>query len=173
MHNIMEDCITGFQFVPENDEEIREQEVLSSLKVELLEDGEVISEETLEGIRKYQLERLQSQLLDSVAINLNIGESWTESKEISRKNKVLGVVNMFKIDILEKHDDGSKKISVVFLTSGYYTASSKFDNVTDEQLREIRNMLANNMAYNFKCERQCNAVTYIDLIAVIEQKICN
>lgn len=172
MYSIVEERITGFEFFPKY-ENVREEENLSSLKVELLEDGEVISTETLEDITKEQFERLQSQLLDAVAVNLNVGKNWTDSKKISKRNKVHGVVNMFKIDILEEHEDGSKNISIVFLKSGYYASASKFNNVTDEKLKEIRSMLADNMAYNFKCETQSNAVTYIDLIAVIDQKICN
>lgn len=170
MYSIVEDRITGFEFFPKY-EKVREEEILSNLKVELLEDGEVISTETLEGITKEQFERLQSQLLDAVAVNLNVGENWVDSKKISKRNKVLGVVNMFKIDILEEYEDGSKDISIVFLKSGYYVSASKFNNVTDHNLKEIRSLLANNTAYNFKCEAQNNAVTYIDLIAVIDQKI--
>lgn len=172
MNSIVEDRITGFALFPEC-ENVREEKILSSLKVELLEDGEVIFTETLEGITKEQFERLQSQLLDAVAVNLNLGENWTDSKEISKRNKVLGVVNMFKIEILKEHEDGSKNISIVFLKNGYYASETKFNNVTDKKLEEIRSMLADNMAYNFKCETQSNAVTYLDLIAVMDQKICN
>lgn len=168
MHSVIENRITGFEFFPEY-EKNREQNNLSSLKVELLEDGEVISTEIYKNISKEQFERLQLQLLDTVAVNLDLGENWISSKKISRNSKIHGVVNMFKIEKIKEHKDGSKDIRIVFLKSGNYTSESEFDRVTDEQFKKIKSMLADNMAYNFKAETQCNAVTYIDFIAVIDQ----
>ena len=172
MLGIVANRITGFKFLLKNQNREEDDDFIS-LKVELLEEGELISTERLDEISKEEFARLQSQLLDAVAVNLDVGDNWTLSKECSKRSRVLGVVNMFKIDILEENEDGTKKILVEFIKNGYYAAESVFNNVTDKKIREIRKMIAENMAYNFKCQKQCNAVTYLDLIVVIEQKISN
>lgn len=162
--------ITGFEFHPEF-EKIRGEDVLKCLNVDFLEKGRLISTEFFDGINEEQLERLQQQLLDLTIINLNLEENWTKAKELSMRTKVLGVVNMFRIDTLKENEDGTMDINVGFIRSGYRAADSIFKNVSVPELEEIEWMLSNNTAFNLRCDRQCNAVTYIDLIAVIDQKL--
>lgn len=169
---VIESRVTGFEFHPEF-EKIRNEDVLKSLKVDFLEKGRLIATESFDEINKEQLERLQTQLLDLTIINLNLEESWTKAKERSMRTKVLGVVNMFRIDTLKENEDGTKDIIVGFISSGYRAAGSILENVSKLDLEYIEWMLSDNTAFNLRCDRQCNAVTYFDLIAVIHQRLNN
>ena len=64
-------------------------------------------------------------------------------------------------------------IRIRFLRSGYRVADSIFKNVPKNKIGSIIFMLSDNTAFNLGCDKQCNAVTYIDLIAIIDQKINN
>ena len=169
---ITDNRITGFEFHPEF-EKIRGKEVLKSLKVDYLENGRFIATETFDNIDEKQLERLQKQLLDLTIINLNLEKNWTKAKECSMRIKNLGIVNMFRIDILRKNEDETMDIRIRFLRSGYRVADSIFKNVPKNKIGSIIFMLSDNTAFNLGCDKQCNAVTYIDLIAIIDQKINN
>lgn len=147
------------------------EDVLKSLTVDFFEKGRLIFTEFFSGINEEQLERLQRQLLDLVIINLNLEENWTKAKERSMRTKVIGVVNMFRIDILKENEDGTLDIRVGFIRSGYHVTDSIFKYVSTKDIEEIEWTLSDNTAFNLRCDRQCNAVTYIDLIAVIDQKL--
>ena len=166
MVSIVEKSITGFKFDPILNK-VRGKELLKGLKVEYLEDGKVIAREIFQNIDEIQKERLSQQLLEQSIMNLCLRKNWTESKKLSKKNKVLGVVNMFKIDILKEHENGKKDIRVEFLKSGSYFSESDFKFLSDSDIEKIRNILSDNTAYNLTVDKQCNAVTWLDLIAVI------
>ena len=170
MYSTVDARITGFEFHPEF-EKVRKEEVLKRLKVDFFEKGRLIATESFNEIDKEQLERLQKQLLDLIIMNLNLEENWTKAKERSMRTKVLGAVNMFRIDTLKENEDGTKDIIIVFISSGYRVARSVFKNVSETSLEYIEWMLSDNTAYNLSAERLCNAVTFLDLIAVIHQKI--
>lgn len=148
--------MTGFEFHLEF-EKIRGEEVLKRLTVDFLEKGRLISTEVFESINEKQFERLQTQLLDSIIINLNLEENWTKAKELSMRNKVLGVVNMFRIDILQENEDGTVDIRIGFIRSGYRAADSIFKNVSIPNLKDIEWMLLDNTSFNLRCDSQCNA----------------
>ena len=166
MVSIVERSITGFKFNPIL-KKVRGKEQLVGLKVEYLEDGELIAREIFQHIDEVQLERLKLQLLELCIINLGLEKNWTESKKISKRNRVLGVANMFKIETLKEQKDGKKDIRVQFFTNGSFLAESDFKEVTESKLDKIRQLLSDNTAYNLTVQRQCNAVTWLDLIAVI------
>lgn len=162
--------ITGFEFHPQF-EKIREKDVLKSLKVDLLEKGRQIATESYDEINKEQLERLQNQLLNLIIMNLNLEENWTKAKERSMRTKILGIENMFRIDTLQENANGTIDISIGFIRSGYHVVESNFPKVSKSDLEYIERMLSDNMSYNLSCDRQCNAVTYLDLISIIDQKL--
>lgn len=166
MVSIVKKSITGFKFDPIL-EKVRGKKILKGLKVEYLEDGKLIAREIFQSIDEVQMERLRQQLLELSIINLCIKKNWTESKELSKKNRVLGVVNMFKIDILKEHENGKKDIRVEFLKSGSYFSGSDFTEISDSNIEKIRSILSDNTAYNLTIDKQCKAVTWLDLVAVI------
>lgn len=170
MYSIVDSRITGFEFHPEF-EKIRRVEVLKSLKVDFLEKGKLITTETLKNINEEELERMQKQLLDSIIINLNLEENWMEAKKRSMRTKVIGVVNMFRIETLRENGDKTKDIRIGFISSGYRVANTILKNVSENTLEYIEELLADNMSFNLRADRLCNAVTYLDLLAVINQKL--
>lgn len=172
MYGTVDSRITGFEFLPQF-EKNRGKDELGGLKVDLLEKGRQIATESYDEISKEQLERLQSQLLDLIIMNLNLEENWTKAKERSMRARVLGVVNMFRIDVLQENGNGTSDVRVGFIRSGYHAADSIFKNVSKSDLEYIESMLIDNMSYNMCCDRQCNAVTYIDMIALIHQRLEN
>lgn len=162
--------ITGFELHPEF-ENVKGKEVLKKLQVDFLEKGRLVFTENFYSINEEQLKRLQQQLLNLVIMNLEVEENWTRAKALSKRARVLGVVNMFRIDILKQNENGTMDIKITFIRSGYYAAESTFKNVSKSDLDYIEPMISDNMAYNLRCDSQCNAVTYIDLIAIIDQKL--
>ena len=166
MVNAVEKYVTGFMFKPIFKEE-RNKNVQTGLEVEYLEKGKLLAKERFLSIDEVRIKRLRLQLLELSIRNLGLKDDWTKSKELSRRNEVLGVVNMFKIDILEEHEDGTKDIRVEFLKSGSYFSGSDFKSVSDTNLEKIREFLSSNTAYNLTIDKQCNAVTWLDLVAVI------
>lgn len=170
MYSTVDNRITGFEFHPEF-EKIRRVEVLKSLKVDFLEKGQLITTETFKNINEEELERMQKQLLDSIIINLNLEENWMEAKERSMRTKVIGVVNMFRIETLRENGDKTKDIRIGFISSGYRVANTILKNVSENSLEYIEELLADNMSFNLRADRLCNAVTYLDLLAVINQKL--
>lgn len=166
MVSVVEKCITGFKFEP-TFKEVRKQKQLWDLKVEYLEEGKLVAREMFQNIDEVQIKRLRLQLLELSIRNLGLKDDWTKSKELSRRNEVLGVVNMFEIKILKEHEDGTKDIRVEFLKSGSYFAGTDFKAISDSNLKKIRESLSSNTAYNLTIDKQCNAVTWLDLVAVI------
>ena len=166
MVNAVEYYVTGFKFVPIFKEE-RSKKLQTGLEVEYLEKGKLLAKERFLNIDEVRIERLTLQLLELSIRNLGLKDDWTKSKELSRRNEVLGVVNMFKLDVLEEHEDGTKDIRVEFLKSGSYLAGSEFKSVSDVNFEKIKEFLNTNTAYNLTIDKQCNAVTWLDLLAVI------
>ena len=170
MHSIVDSRITGFEFHPEY-AKIRRKKTVKKLKVDFLEKGHVIATEIFDNINEEEIERLQKQLLDSIIIKLNLEENWMEAKKCSMRTRVIRVVNMFRIETLKENRDGTKDIRIGFISSGYRVANSILNNVTVNSLEYIENMLSDNTAFNLRADRLCNAVTYLDLLAVINQKL--
>ena len=162
---VIENRITGFEFHPAF-EKIKGEEVLKSLKVEFLEKGWVISETTIDTISEEELDRLQEQLLYSVIMNLGIAKNRIEAEKLAKIAKRLEVVNMFKIQMPK---NGATEID--FIKSGYFAASSQIRNVPHSKFQLLEDILSDHTENNLKCTRQCEAVTYLDSLAVIEQKI--
>lgn len=170
MYSTLDSKITGFEFHPEF-EKVRRKETIKSLKVDFLEKGRLITTESFNEINEDQIERLQKQLLDSIIINLNLEENWMEAKKRSMRTKVIGVVNMFRIETLRENGDKTKDIRIGFISSGYRVANTILKNVSENSLEYIEELLADNMSFNLRADRLCNAVTYLDLLAVINQKL--
>lgn len=170
MYSTLDSKITGFEFHPEF-EKVRRKETIKSLKVDFLEKGRLITTESFNEINEDQIERLQKQLLDLIIINLNLAENLMEAKKRSMRTKVIGVVNMFRIETLRENGDKTKDIRIGFISSGYRVANTILKNVSENSLEYIEELLADNMSFNLRADRLCNAVTYLDLLAVINQKL--
>ncbi len=161
---MIENRITGFEFYPEFEKDDG-VELLKALKIEFLEKGRVISETTIENVKKEEAERLQEQLLYNVIMNLNITKDRNEAEKLAKKAKTLGIVNMFKIQSC-----GENGIVIDFIKSGSFAVSSQITNVSESELKVIEDILSDNTETNLKCTRQCEAVTFLDLLAVIDQR---
>lgn len=166
MLSMIEKSTTGFKFNPIF-KKVHGKRLQEDLIVDYLNDGQLILQEVYQDINEAQIERLRLQLLELSIINIGIKKNWTESKKMSKTSKVLGTVNMFKIEILSEHEDGSKDIRVEFLKNGSYFSESNFKFISESDLEKIRSFLSDNTAYNLTVDKQCNAVTWLDLLAVI------
>ena len=78
---------------------------------------------------------------------------------------------MFRIETLRENGDKTKDIRIGFISSGYRVANTILKNVSENTLEYIEELLADNMSFNLRADRLCNAVTYLDLLAVINQKL--
>lgn len=168
MNSALEKRITGFYLRPKFKRMLNGEEVEEGVELELLEDGYVISTKSRKG-RVEDLRGLQYYYLEAVIKNLGLENNWTESKDTTDRSEVLGVVNMFKIDILEKYGNGLQDIKITFLKSGYFFAESTFEAISNEALEKSRTILIDNTVYNLGCKEQCRAITFIDMLAVISQ----
>ena len=148
------------------------EEVKRKMSIDYFENGNKLLTEIIGCcITDELLEKIQERLLEAVMINQNVYDTWTEAKKFTNRNRILGVANMFRVDVLNQNSDEMLDINVIFIKSGYRISESTFTNVPKEKLEEIREILSDNMLYNLTCTRQCQAVTYLDLLAVIEQKL--
>ncbi len=166
MYTIIDTLIDGFELHPYF-LKIRDKQILKRLKIDFLRKGEVLATESYDNITIKELERLQKQLLDSIIMNLNIEDSWTKAKQMSVTTRTLGVVNMYKIELLGENEDKTRNIKICFIKSGYRTAESVFHGVSKEKYESIISILSNNSAFNLTCTKQCNAVHYLDLLAIM------
>lgn len=167
--------ITGFEFkFEEVIQNKNNEEVKRKMSIDYFENGNKLLTEIIGCcITDELLEKIQERLLEAVMINQNVYDTWTEAKKFTNRNRILGVANMFRVDVLNQNSDEMLDINVIFIKSGYRISESTFTNVPKEKLEEIREILSDNMLYNLTCTRQCQAVTYLDLLAVIEQKLKN
>ena len=161
----MDSEITGFEFHIRDFETCRDKK---TVKVDYLNNGKELYTETLRDITDEEIANLQEQLLDLVIVNLTIKDDWTNAKETSKRNKVLGVFNMFRIEKKKKNEDQTMDVKIVFIRSGYRLAGHVINRVSEERLKKITEIIADNVSYNLTCCNQCNATTYLDLLAVLE-----
>lgn len=74
---------------------------------------------------------------------------------------------MFKLDILKEEED-MLDIEITFISSGKVMVSSIIPKVKRSKLKEIENLLKDNTRYNLTCTQQCRAISYLDMLALIE-----
>lgn len=166
MYTDVNKMVTGYQFFfeREEDENILEKErKIKNLRVDYLVDGEFVYYENFGVVDAETVEKIQQKLNEAIMINLNVFDSWTEAQKNLKRNKLLGVANMFRIDVL----DNKEEINVTFIRSGYKIATSTIKNVSEERMKEIKRIFSENMEYNLTCTQQCQAVTWLDLLAII------
>lgn len=166
MYTDVNKMVTGYQFFfeKEDDENILEEErKIKNLRVDYLVDGEFVYYENFGVVDAETVEKIQQKLNEAIMINLNVFDSWTEAQKNLKRNKLLGVANMFRIDVL----DNKEEINVTFIRSGYKIATSTIKNASEERMKEIKRIFSENMEYNLTCTQQCQAVTWLDLLAII------
>ncbi len=166
MYTDVNPMVTGYQFFFENEENeniLEEERKIKNLRVDYLSDGEFVYYEEFEAIDEKTVEKIQQKLNKAIMINLNVFDSWTEAQKNLKRNKLLGVANMFRIDVL----DNKEEINVTFIRSGYKIANSIVKNVSAERMKKIKRIFSENMEYNLTCTQQCQAVTWLDLLAII------
>lgn len=168
MYSSIDSKVTGFEFHPHYRKE-RGKEVLKSLELDLLSNGNIITSESYDNITENQIGRMQTQLLKLVLSNLNVDEHSINSQEVTLRSQILGVVNMYRLDII-REEASTVDINIRFISSGYRKADTILKSIPKSELTGIRKFLTDNTAFNFKCKQQCNAVTYIDLVAIIDKK---
>lgn len=151
--------ITGFQIVKRNDDSVR---------IDYLEKGRCITTEELAMVDNKSLESIQKNLMSNIIMNLGLAKSWTESKKITMRNTALWVTNMFRINIINS-TKMAKDIEVIFIKNGYLETSAIFNEVTDKQIDRIREILVDNTEWNLTCRHQCEAISYLDMLVILEQ----
>ena len=166
MYTDVNKMVTGYQFFfekEENENIPEEARNIKNLRVDYLVDGEFVYYENFGVVDAETVEKIQQKLNEAIMINLNVFDSWTEAQKNLKRNKLLGVANMFRIDVL----DNKEEINVTFIRSGYKIATSTIKNVSEERMKEIKRIFSENMEYNLTCTQQCQAVTWLDLLAII------
>lgn len=166
MYTDVNKMVTGYQFFFEKEEDeniLEEERKIKNLRVDYLVDGEFVYYENFGVVDAETVEKIQQKLNEAIMINLNVFDSWTEAQKNLKRNKILGVANMFRIDVL----DNKEEINVTFIRSGYKIATSTIKNVSEERMKEIKRIFSENMEYNLTCTQQCQAVTWLDLLAII------
>ena len=151
--------ITGFQIVKNSE----------SVKIDYLEKGKCITTSEFCKVDEESLKAVQRNLISSIIMNLGLAKKLVESRKISMRNTALEITNMFRINIIKNNINGTKDIEVVFIKNGYRETSSIFKEVTAKQIDEMRNVLVDNTEWNLTCTRQCEAIHYLDMLAVLEQ----
>lgn len=157
--------ITGYQFFfeKEKNENIPEEECkLKSLRVDYLADGEFIISEDIGAVDKRTVEKIQQKLNEDIMVNLNVFDNWTENKKNSNRSKTLGLFNMYKIEVLDKNNVG-----ITFIKSGYKAGETVISGVTEEKMEKIKNILSETTKHNLTCTRQCDSVTWLEVLAII------
>ena len=157
--------ITCFQFFIEYEGE--DEEKIRNLKVDYWSDEEILNTENFGEVTSKELKILQKQLTEMVMTNLDIFDNWTKIKKLSKRNYVLGVANMFKIDILKEKDD-MLDIEITFITSGKVMTSSVITKVKKSKIEKIKNILRDNTMYNLTCTQQCLAISYLDMLVLVK-----
>ena len=166
MYTDVNPMVTGYQFFFEREENIdipEEERKIKNLRVDYLVDGKFVYYENFGVVDAETVEKIQQKLNEAIMINLNVFDSWTEAQKNLKRNKLLGVANMFRIDVL----DNKEEINVTFIRSGYKIANSIVKDVSAERLQKIKRKISENMVYNLTCTQQCQAVTWLDLLAII------
>ena len=79
--------------------------------------------------------------------------------------KELEVVNMFKLDFTRKRND-LYDVCVEFIKNGNFYVQTTFCSINHEQIEEIQKKLSDNTTYNLSVESLCEAVTWLDMIAM-------
>ena len=97
--------------------------------------------------------------MNSVSINLRTDEVVIKIDDNAEQEDVIEELDKKMKDLKKMYQDEKTPIRV----------TGKI--LTNKELEEIREILSDNMLYNLTCTRQCQAVTYLDLLAVIEQKL--
>ena len=169
MYADVNERITGFEFNFDNSEQIERRDEFP-LQIDYFENGKKIFSEYLGTVTNVELRRIQERLLESVMVNQDIYDSWEEAKKFTNRNRILGVANMFRMDVINGNSDKTCDIKIAFIKSGYRITTSTITNISKEKLEEIKELLVDNMKFNLTCTQQCNAVTYLDILAVIERK---
>ena len=135
MYTDVNKMVTGYQFFFEKEEDeniLEEERKIKNLRVDYLVDGEFVYYENLGVVDAETVEKIQQKLNEAIMINLNVFDSWTEAQKNLKRNKLLGVANMFRIDVL----DNKEEINVTFIRSGYKIATSTIKNVSEERMKE-------------------------------------
>ena len=82
------------------------EEVKRKMSIDYFENGNKLLTEIIGCcITDELLEKIQERLLEAVMINQNVYDTWTEAKEFTNRNRILGVANMFRVDILNRNSD--------------------------------------------------------------------
>ena len=165
MYTDINNMITGYQFFFEKEEKenIPEEEwKIKNLRVDYLADGEFVISEDFGAVDKQTVEKIQQKLNEGIMVNLNVFDNWTENKKISNRNKTLGIFNMYKMEVLEKNN-----VRITFIKSGYKTGETVITGVTEEKKERIKELLSETSKHNLTCTRQCDAVTWLDVLAII------
>lgn len=160
--------ITGFLLLPEYESMRNGTKKLRKLNFELLKDGDILLTGSYNEINEEQLKRFQTQLLKMCMFNLDIAENFEQIERQAELKRNLDIVNMFKINVLE---GDNMVVEITFIKSGYFATKASFWNVSKAKIKEIREILKNNLPYNMTCSKQCEAVSYLDLLAIIDQKV--
>lgn len=80
------------------------EEVKRKMSIDYFENGNKLLTEIIGCcITDELLEKIQERLLEAVMINQNVYDTWTEAKEFTNRKRILGVANMFRVDILNKN----------------------------------------------------------------------
>lgn len=170
MGSAIENGFTGFYIRPQI-QIVNGKGIQRGVEIELLKDGEVVKRGKYEDIDEKSLEGLQKHLLAVSIYNLRVKKDLIDAIITARKNKEINVVNMFKIEVIKDNDNGTKDIRIVFLRNGYFFMQSTFVSVPEQRIKEIRNLLIDNIRHNMGCDVQCRSVTTLDLIAVIDNML--
>lgn len=150
--------ITGFQIVKRSD----------GVKIDYLEKGRCITTTELAQVDAESLSLMQRRLMRNIIMNLGLAKKVAEAQKVSMRNTSLGITNMFRINVINSTQKG-KDIEVVFLKNGYLETSTLFKEVTDEQIEKMRVALVDNTEWNLTCARQCEAISYLDMIVTLDQ----
>ena len=123
--------ITGFEFkFEEVIQNKNNEEVKRKMSIDYFENGNKLLTEIIGCcITDELLEKIQERLLEAVMINQNVYDTWTEAKKFTNRNRILGVANMFRVDVLNQNSDEMLDINVIFIKSGYRISESTFTNV--------------------------------------------
>ena len=148
-----EKTITGFKFIPIY-KEIHGEKRLDLLKVKYLKDGVFIGRDEFE-ITEKDAEKLRINLMKIIRENLGC-------KQVEKE---LEVVNMFKLDFTRKRND-LYDVCVEFIKNGNFYVQTTFCSINHEQIEEIQKKLSDNTTYNLSAESLCEAVTWLDMIAM-------